>query len=84
MPSGVLGARSRSLELTMPLHERHRPVRSCKPLDLCMLGEFKSILNVDAEIPDRVLDLGMAEQDLDRSKVSGGGNAKSSIVPPLR
>lgn len=43
------------------MHERHCPVRRCKFLDLRVLGEFKSILDVDTQIPDGVLDLGMTE-----------------------
>lgn len=38
--------------------------------DFDALGQDKSILNVDPEIPDRVLDLGMAEQNLDRTQIS--------------
>lgn len=41
------------------------------PSDLNSLGQLQCILNVDAEIPHCVLDLGMAKQDLDRPKVAG-------------
>ncbi len=33
--------------------------------------QFQRILDVDTQIPDRVLDLGMTEQYLDRTKISG-------------
>lgn len=39
--------------------------------DLDALRQDKSILNVDPEIADRVLNLGVAEQNLDRPQISG-------------
>lgn len=63
------------------MHERHRPVRCCKFLDLRALGEVKSILYVNAEIPHCVLNLCMAKQDLDRSEVGTGlGSRQPSFV----
>lgn len=32
------------------MHERHRPVRRCKFLDLRVLGEFKRILDIYTQI----------------------------------
>ena len=40
-------------------------------LDFCSLGQEQSVLNVYSEITNRVLDLRMAEEDLDRANVSG-------------
>lgn len=53
------------------LHERHRPVRRSDFLDLRMLGEFQSILDIYTQISHCVLDLGVTEQDLDRTEISG-------------
>ena len=39
--------------------------------DLRPFGQGQSILNIHAEISDRALDLGMAKQDLDSSKIAG-------------
>jgi hypothetical protein len=52
------------------------------PSDFSALGQFQCILNVDAGIPDCVLDLGMAKQHLDRSKVSSGVIDHGSLRPP--
>lgn len=52
------------------------------PSDLSSLGQFQCILHVNAEIPDCVLDLGMAKQDLDRSKVAGGLIDHGSLRSP--
>ena len=40
--------------------------------DLCLLGEQKCVLDVDTEITDRVLDLGMTQENLYRPDVTGG------------
>lgn len=48
-------------------YARRPPVLS----DLDALRQDKSILNVDPEIPDRVLDLGVTKQNLDRPQISG-------------
>jgi hypothetical protein len=45
-------------------------------------GQFRCILYINAEIPDCVLDLGMAKQDLDRSKVAGGLIDHGSLRSP--
>ena len=39
-------------------------------LDFRSLGEFEGIFDVDAEIPDCVLDFGVAQQDLNSAEVS--------------
>ncbi|QTU95635.1 hypothetical protein J7U39_14415 [Rhizobium sp. NLR16a] len=55
--------------------------------DLSPLGQFQCILNVDAKIPDRVLDLGMAKQDLDRRlpglRVRGGLRSPQGMRPVI-
>ena len=40
------------------------------PSDFNLLGYRKSVINIDAEISDCALDLGMAEQELYRSQVA--------------
>ena len=47
------------------------PETGASGLDLCILGQGKSILHVDPKIAHRVLDFAMAEQDLNRTKVFG-------------
>jgi hypothetical protein len=42
--------------------------------DINLLGYGKSIIDLDAEIPNRALDLGMSQQELNRPQV-----ARSSI-----
>ena len=48
-----------------------RQQRGANGSDLGILGEGKSILNVNSEVADRILDLAMAEEDLDRAQVAG-------------
>ena len=40
-------------------------------LDFGVLCQFKGILNVYAEVSDRVFDLAVTEQNLDCTKISG-------------
>lgn len=47
-----------------------------------MLCQFQRFLYVDAEIPYRVLDLGVGEQDLDRAKITGGLVDHRSVRTP--
>ena len=46
------------------------PERGADRSNLGVLGEGKCVFHIDAEIADRVLDLAMAEQDLDRLPVA--------------
>ena len=39
--------------------------------NLSVLGKGKSVFHIDPQIADRVFDLAMAKQDLDRTKVAG-------------
>jgi hypothetical protein len=39
--------------------------------DLELLGNGKRIVDIDPEIPDRALDLGVTEQELDGSEIAG-------------
>lgn len=48
------------------------PVRAPSGSDLGILGEGEGILHVDSKVADRILDLAVAEQDLDGAKVAGG------------
>jgi hypothetical protein len=48
------------------------------------LGEFQCILYINAQIPDRVLDLGVSKQYLDCSKVAGGLIDYRSLRAPKR
>jgi hypothetical protein len=43
-------------------------------LDLDLLGNCERVINIDAEISDGALDLGMAQQELDGTEV-----ARSSV-----
>lgn len=52
-----------------PIFCRDGPLRAS---DLGSLCEDQRIFDIDAQIPYRVLDLRMAQQDLDRSQVAGG------------
>jgi hypothetical protein len=65
-------AQSRSNPVRRSSSERARPhdAQGRSPSDFSPLCQFQCILNIDAEIPDCVLNLGMAKQDLDRSKVT--------------
>ena len=47
-----------------------RQQRGANSSDLGVLGEGKSILDVDSEVADRILNLAMAEQYLDGAQVS--------------
>lgn len=38
--------------------------------DVDLLGNFKGIIDLDAEVPDRALDLGVPKQQLYRSQVA--------------
>ena len=44
--------------------------QGCTFSNLCVFSQFQRILNVYAQIPDRVFDLGVTQQDLNRAKVS--------------
>jgi hypothetical protein len=48
-----------------------RQQRGANGSDLSILGEGKSFLHVNSEVSDRILDLAMAEEDLDGAQVSG-------------
>jgi len=68
-----MGAQSRSIESLKRLpEERARPhnAQGRSLSDFSTLGQFQCILYVNAEIPNCVLDLAMAKQDLDRAKVA--------------
>ena len=41
----------------------------CSDVDL--LGDRERVVNLDAEVPDRALDLGVAKEQLNRPEVSG-------------
>jgi hypothetical protein len=48
-----------------------RQQRGANGSDLSILCEGKSILHVNSEVSDRILDLAMAEEDLDGAQVAG-------------
>ena len=41
---------------------RRQPIESIKPLHLGLLGDLQRIVNLDSEIAQRALQLGVAEQ----------------------
>jgi hypothetical protein len=43
------------------------PLRS----DVNLLGDGERVIDLDAEVPDRALDLGMAKEQLNRPKIAG-------------
>ena len=45
--------------------------RSQPTSNFCSFCQRQGILHIDAEVPDRALDLRMAEQDLDRAEITG-------------
>lgn len=47
------------------------PERGADRSNLGVLGKGKCVFHIDAEIADRVLDLAMAEQDLDGTQIAG-------------
>jgi hypothetical protein len=51
-------------------------------LYLGVLGERERVFDVDAEIASRTLDLGVAEQYLDRPKVAGRLLDDRRLCPP--
>ena len=57
------------------LHAVEAAVQSCGTAaptsDFCSLGKEQSVLNIYSKITNRMLDLRMAEQDLDSANVSG-------------
>jgi hypothetical protein len=40
-------------------------------LNVCAFRQMERVLDVDTKIADRALDLGVAEQDLDRPQIAG-------------
>ena len=48
------------------------PGRDRPTSDLSSLSQDQCIFDIDAEIPDGVFDLRVAERDLDRPKIAGG------------
>ena len=59
-----------------PLVAGQRPsssaaVTSTARLHLCLLGDLQSIVNLDAEIPDGALELGVPEQELNGAEIPG-------------
>ena len=48
-----------------------RQQRGANGSDLGILSEGKSILHINSEVSDRILDLAMAEEDLDGTQVTG-------------
>lgn len=48
-----------------------RQQRGANGSDLGILSEGKGILHVNSEVADRILDLAMAEEDLDGAQVAG-------------
>lgn len=54
------------------MRERYRPVQHSDFLEFRMLGEFQGILDIYTQISHCVLDLGVTEQYLDRTEISGG------------
>jgi hypothetical protein len=59
----VLGVPTTPLNGENGAHSVHGSTREVEPLwsDLRSLGKFKGILNIDTEITDRVLNLGVAK-----------------------
>jgi hypothetical protein len=80
----TMRAQSRSNSGRGSRSEKARPhkAQGRSPSDFSPLGQFQCILNVDAEIPDCVLNLGMAKKDLDRSKVTSGLVDHGSLRSP--
>ena len=62
-------AKERLLSPKRPYPALHRK-RAPSGLDLRILGEGESILHVDSQVANRILDLAMAEQDLNGAKVA--------------
>jgi hypothetical protein len=52
--------------------------------DFGVLGEIEHIFDVDAEIANRALDLGVSEQDLNRSEIASGLVNYRHLRPPQR
>jgi hypothetical protein len=59
-------------------------VEEARVSDFGAFGESKRVLYVDAEIPDRALNLRMAEQDLNGPKISGLLVSNRGFRPPER
>jgi hypothetical protein len=51
-------------------------------LNLDPLGEKQSIIDIDAKIPDRVLDLTVSQQNLNRAQIAGGLVDHRGFGPP--
>jgi hypothetical protein len=82
-----LGAQSRSIASLERLTEqwaRPHNAQGRSPSYFSTLGKFQCILYVNAEITNCVLDLGVAKQDLDRSKVASGLVDHGSLRSPKR
>lgn len=43
----------------------------CQGSNFRLLGKFEGVINLDTEVTDRALQLGMSEQDLNRSQIFG-------------
>ena len=53
-------------------------------LHLRLLCDFQGIIDVDAEIPDRALELAMPQQQLDDSQILGAAVDQCRLGPPHR
>ena len=56
--------------------------RSQPTSDFCFFCQRQGILHIDAEVPDRALDLRMAKQDLDRAEITGRFVDDRRLRPP--
>ena len=51
-------------------------------LQVCLLGQEQGIINFNAEVSDRALELGMAQQQLTGTKVAGSLVDQRNFCPP--
>ncbi len=58
--------------------------RGANGSDLCVFGKGKRVFHVDPEIAHRILDLAMAEKDLDSTQVAGRPIDDRCLRPPKR
>jgi hypothetical protein len=47
-----------------------------------LLGDRQSVINLDTEIANRALDLGVTEQQLDGPQIAGAAIDQGSLGPP--
>ena len=57
---------------------------SAKPSDVDLLGDAQSVVEFDAKVPDRAINLGVSEQELDGPKIAGLPVDQRGLGPPKR